>query len=528
MIWKPHARQEAFLSIPDTVKEALYGGAAGGGKSEALLLLPLARGFYQHPRFKGIIFRRTFPELEAEIIQRAHAWYPHTGAKYNQEKRRWVFPNGGIMQFGHMEYENDARKYDSAEYNYIAFDELTSFTEWQYTYLMSRSRSSSPDLPAIIRGATNPGNIGHAWVRKRFIEPAPYGTIIIDKVTGLKRIFIQATVTDNPHIDQNYVNVLGMLPESEKRAKRDGDWWTFEGQVFEDFRSERFEGEPDEAIHVIDPFDIPDWWPRILAVDWGFSALTYGLWGAISPERRLYVYREYATRQALRSEWATQIGKISRNEKLNDVILCQSAWQQRGEDATTADDFKKYSGLTPRSSENDKGSRIQGKLLVQEYLRWKQMPKRKVPDEGYNAETAQRILRMHGMEAYEEYLESFREQAPETNLPKLQIFRSCPELIKTIPLCVYDDKDRATGKPAEDVKEFNGDDPYDTLRYLVKGAHQMTRDNKSYGEYHDKVQSVLKDFERNHDYTALHRRMEVIERQKPKVTPIRRFSRRAS
>ena len=130
LVWKPFKRQSEFLAIPDTIKEAMYGGAAGGGKSEALLNLPLVREFIAHPRFKGIIFRRTYPELESELITRSESQglYSACGGRYNKEKRRWVFPSGSIIQFGHLEYDSDVRKYDSAEYNYIAFDELTSFT----------------------------------------------------------------------------------------------------------------------------------------------------------------------------------------------------------------------------------------------------------------------------------------------------------------------------------------------------------------------------------------------------------------
>jgi hypothetical protein len=182
LVWKPFKRQSEFLALPDTIFEGMYGGAAGGGKSEALLNLPLIREFINHPRFKGILFRRTYPELESELILRSEnqGLYSACGGKYNKEKKRWTFPSGAVMQFGHLEYDSDVRKYDTAEYNYIGFDELTSFTEYMYLYMFSRCRSSSPKLPAIVRSGTNPGNIGHGWVRARFVEPAPYGTLIVD------------------------------------------------------------------------------------------------------------------------------------------------------------------------------------------------------------------------------------------------------------------------------------------------------------------------------------------------------------
>lgn len=135
--WQPHSRQEQFLQLPDEVFEALFGGQAGGGKSEVLLNLPLARQFHQHPRFKALILRRTSPELEREIVSRSEVdgLYKACGGEYNGQHKRWKFPSGAVVQFGHCEHEKDVKIYDTAQYNYIAFDEVTSFTPYQYEYL---------------------------------------------------------------------------------------------------------------------------------------------------------------------------------------------------------------------------------------------------------------------------------------------------------------------------------------------------------------------------------------------------------
>lgn len=513
-IWKPHQRQELFSSLPDTIFEALYGGAAGGGKTEELLMLPLIRGFYKEPRFKGIIFRRTYPELENEVIQRSRSWYPSFGGKFNEDKKRWVFPEGSIIRFGHSEYEDDVRRYDTDEYNYMAFDELTSFTEFQYTYLSkTRCRSSSSRLPAIVRSATNPGNIGHAWVRDYFISIAPYGTIIIDKKTGLKRIFIQSFAEDNPYLmtnDPGYVKRLELLPEAEKQAKRFGLWDTFEGQVFSDYREvpNKAKDEPDNACHIIDPFFIPEWWNRFLAIDWGFSAMTIALWGALSPDNRLYIYREYAIKQAKASTWATEIGRLSQAEKLTDIVLCKSAWQNRGDELTQQEQFTKYSGLTARQADND---RIAGKLMVQEYLRWIPKP-RIVPTGKLDLETANKILRNEGLESYKQYLRSFEEEPEETGLPRIQIFPDCKELRRCIPLCIYAHRSNVSNKPAEDVKEFPGDDPYDTLKYLVLSVDKYWNAQKYENQHRGELAKVLDRFQRTGDYNYLHRAMEKLER----------------
>src|SRR3990172_11222466 len=130
---KPHEVQEKLLSLPDQIFEALYGGAAYGGKSWILTLLPLFRGFYKYRGFKGIILRRKFPDLEREIIRLSKEWYPSTGGKYNEQKHNWEWPDyGSYMDFGHVQHSSDISMYDSAQYNYCAFDELTHFDEHPY------------------------------------------------------------------------------------------------------------------------------------------------------------------------------------------------------------------------------------------------------------------------------------------------------------------------------------------------------------------------------------------------------------
>lgn len=527
--WKPNKKQEELLMLPDSVFEALYGGAAGGGKSEVLIVLPLARAFHENPRFKGIIFRRTYKELDDEIIPRSRHWYAPSGARYNESKKRWIWPSGAVMQFGHMQYEEDCRLYDSAEYNYIAFDELTSFLQSQYVYVSTtRCRTSSPDLPAFVRAASNPGNIGHHWVRERFVDPAPAGTLVRDTVSKSKRIFIPAKVDDNPHVDPGYAARLELLPEAERRAKKDGDWYTFDGQVFDEFRERHKENEPENAVHVIPPREVPIWWPRVLAIDWGFTAMTYALWAAITPNDRVLCYREYGIKKAKISEWATRLGVLSQGEEYKDIVLCQSAWQDKGEELTIADQLKKYSGLKARRADNN---RVLGKQLIQEYLRWKPKPNSKsLPVNLFDAEQANGILRNKGLEAYKQYYDSFQPEVPEDNLPKLQIFSTLRLLIETLPKCLYKNKDRLTGKPAEDVQEFEGDDPYDNLRYLIEAVNQHIHHNKSEHTFRTEVDDILNEVAATNDQTRFYRRMNFVEAKSPKLKPVHRRSqyRRAS
>jgi len=516
--WKPNARgQEEVLKAPDSIFEILGGGAAGGGKTDLGLLIPLVREFTNHPKFKALVMRRTMTDLEKEIIPRQHEWYAPSGGTYNETKKRWKFGSGAIIQNGYAEKEDDVRKYDSAEYNYIDWDESTHFSKFQYLYLsVSRCRSSSPDLPAIVRSFTNPGNIGHQFFKQRFVDPNPAGRKIIkDKVTGLKRMYIPFLGTDNPHLlrnDPEYLARLQALPEAEKKAKLYGSWDAYEGQVFSEFRIAHIDGEPEHAVHVITPFVIPSWWPRILAIDWGYQAMTFAIWAAISPTGRVYIYRTFHCTKTLIKVWTREVVNLTGDEMLDDVIICHSANQNRGEDLTIQQQVnlafdEKYSvRLAPRD-------RIGGKNLVHEYLRWEPKPRLKPNEIIYEAELANKILRIKGEKAYEEYLNLFREEEPETNLPKLQILSHTPEgvdnrlLIDTIPSCIPDPK------RVEDVAEFDGDDPYDALRMLLQSAHLYLTESQDKQAKILKTADIYEHLQQTNDQTAFYRKMEKLEAQ---------------
>lgn len=187
----PTPPQAAFLSI-DT-KEALYGGAAGGGKSEALLMGALQ--YADDPACNAILFRRTYGELSlpGALLDRSHQWLQGTDAHWNGNEYQWTFPSGATINFGYLQNEVDKYRYQSADFTYIAFDELTAFQESQYTYLFSRlRRGEDVTIPLRMRGATNPGGVGHEWVLQRFMVEGP----------GAGRVFVPARLADNPHLDQ--------------------------------------------------------------------------------------------------------------------------------------------------------------------------------------------------------------------------------------------------------------------------------------------------------------------------------------
>lgn len=504
--WKPNAgRQSLYLGLPDSIFEQFYGGAAGGGKTEALLMRPLLRGWIDNPRFQGVFLRRTFPELEESVIERSKrgginkdgteipSFYDF-GADYNEQKKKWRFPSGATYTFGHAEKEEDIRKYDTAEFQYCAFDELTSFTEFQYKFMaFSRVRSIISSIPALVCSGSNPGNVGHRWVRERFVEPCKTGgKIIIERIKFpdgreeiIKRIFIPAFLSDNPKLMENdpmYRVRLEMLPEADKRAKAYGDWWTFAGQVFAEWRTEPFVDEPVNACHIITP-RIPDpRLPRVLSIDWGKRMMTHGIWGVPLPDKRTIIYREYPPldkedKPVVGEDvkvWTTNMANICLLEGINpSIVLDPSAWQSRGV-KTIADQFietwKEVTHKSPRIEKAD-NDRLGGKSLIHDYLRWKPRPKLIFDvKESYSPDIAAWVMRNKGMESYKAYLAQFAPQSdtiPEI-IPRLLITSNCKILIKTIPLCVYDEK-----KGDEDVKEFDGDDPYDNLRYYLKKIDTM-------------------------------------------------------
>ena len=506
--------------MPTSIFEGFYGGAAGGGKSEVLLMDPITKGFTNYAGFHGIIFRRSFRQLDESLIPRAKLMYGWTGgeamgAKYNDQKKEFRFPSGATIRFSYLETDDHAHDHQTAEYNYAAFDELTHFTEYQYVYITTRVRSSDKRLPAYIRSASNPGGLGHTWVFHRFVKHAEGGHVLLNMELPngkkSKLMFIPAKLTDNPNLmegDPDYINRLNLLPENERRALLYGDWHAYAGQVFTEFRAKRLPNEPKEALHVIKPFDIPTWWPKLIAIDWGWDAMTWAGWLAISPDEKVFLYREYMARKTYIADWGADVARMSQFDgNIKICVLDKSAWGQRGEKKQIWEQFRDASGISPVPSDSDRPS---GKLLLHEYLRWQPRRDRYVPNEGFNDDTHQRLCRLYGDDKGREYLRMFEPQAPETNLPKLQMFDTCEGIINVLPACVYA-HDKTTGKKKEDVAEFNGDDPYDGMRYGIKRVHQYLAESKEVFAEKKKLGSIMMEFDQTGDYNHLYRRMEKYE-----------------
>lgn len=528
----PHPKQEEFIGLSDDINEAFFGGQAGAGKSWSLLHIPVIRGWFKNRNFHGILFRRTFPQLERyHILEVKKVWEPAGLGKYDGQNHAFHFADGGgTLRFAYCERREHIWAHDTAEYGYVAWDELTHFEEYPYQYMFSRCRSAKDKtLPAIIRSGSNPLNIGHAWVKGRFIKPAPAGRTLINVVFPngriVKRIFIPASLEDNPTIltnDPNYQTMLMMLPEAERKAKMEGDWDAVAGQVFTEFRESHFEGEPENAIHVVEPFKVPTWWPKILVVDWGFRAYTWAAIFAISPEEEVFTIWEYAQKRKPIKEWASEI--YSQTKDFGNIVarvVDPSAKKNIGYEMTIKQQIEEVFGEEFEEAEQD---RLGGKMLMHEYLRWNPKPAKYMPPTGYSQDIANRLLGLHGIEAYNGYLKSFEPEPDEGVIPKWKIFKTCGVLIDAILACVYAEP-KEKNIAIEDIAEFDGDDPIDGTRYALKRVHRYRDEVKNLGALLKRRDQIIAAYHQTGDYTAFDRSLRIAEREETGFRqPVQRFA----
>ena len=253
-------KQKLFIDAKES--EVLFGGAAGGGKSYGQIVDALLFAL-RYPRSRQLVLRRTFAELEKSLIRTSLALFPRDIYSFNSSCHTGKFKNGSCIDFGYCAVEHDVYQYQSAEYDCVRFDELTHFTEAQYVYLISRVRGANR-YPKQIKSSTNPGGIGHSWVKARFVDAAPPSTSFTGS-DGMSRIFIPSLLDDNRFLttsDPGYKKRLLALPEREKKALLFGDWNIFEGQYFSEFSKE---------AHVVSPFEIPRGWRKYRTINGIFT-----------------------------------------------------------------------------------------------------------------------------------------------------------------------------------------------------------------------------------------------------------------
>lgn len=427
--------------INATADEVLFGGAAGGGKSYGQLVDALLYAL-KYPRSHQLILRRTFPELEHSLIMNSLIIYPTGVAKYQVSSRKWMFRNNSIIEFGYCAAETDVLRYQGAEYDVVRFDELTHFTESQYTYLLSRVRGIN-NYPKQIKSSTNPGGIGHNWVKHRFIEGAELNKEQ-DTEFGTKRLFIPSFVQDNKFLmeaDDGYIKRLSQLPENERRALLYGEWDIFDGQVFNEWSNSSRGYLTRINTHVIDAFNIPKEWKRFRAFDFGYSKPFAVSWYAVDYDGRAYNYRELygcTGKPDVGVRWTAQkiakkILELEEEERKNDCkiigIADPAIWSATGSTEGSIADMMESQGVYFERGKND---RLAGKMQVHYRL--------SMDDEG---------------------------------LPMIYFFRNqCPNIIRTLPELKYDSIN------PEDVDTRQEDHLYDSLKYFLMSNPISPRDNK--------------------------------------------------
>lgn len=354
-------------------------------------------------------FRRTFPELEASVIIPLLEILPRWSYKYNESKHVMKFPNGSYIKFGHVQYDKDVFRYQGEEFDAIGIDELTLFNEFQFKFLKSRLRTTKTYVKPCFFATTNPGNIGHAFVKRLWIERD-------HDVSEAKESweYIPALVYDNPILiknDPSYVARLEWLPEDQKKAMLFGDWDAFAGQYFKEWRKD---------IHVVKPFKIPNEWRRIIALDYWYTNPSAVLWIAIDQDDNAYVYREIYTTKKTYSELCEMIRDSMNDDEDIFALIADPALQAKSPDTGVSffDIAKKYKfDIIP--GVND---RVPWWNVLRGYL--------KISDDGNLGWTA-----------------------------KLKIFSVCANLIRTLPTLIYDKV------KVEDLDTDWEDHAPDALRY---------------------------------------------------------------
>ena len=391
-------KQEQFIN--SNAFETLFGGAAGGGKSYGQLVDALLYAL-RYPKSKQITFRSTFADLEKSLIRVSLDIYPLSIANYNSSKHTWKFNNGSIIDFGYIQYEKDVYQYQSAEYDVIRFDELTHFTEFMYTYMISRCRGAN-SYPKMIKSSTNPGGVGHTWVKERFIdigEPNVIHNCKLETGEEVTRIFIPSLVTDNKFMleyDPDYIKRLDALPEKERKALKYGDWDIYDGMFFPEFK---------RSIHVIEPFQIPNNWNRYIAMDYGLDMFAV-LFIAIDTKGKAYVYNEIHKSNLIVSEAVQTLKSIMRQYKYKYIYAPPDLWNRNRDTGKSTAELFYEGGIDLVKASNN---RIAGWLNVKEWLRVK------------------KVRHEQTGELYED--------------SDLKIFSNCLNLIKYLPQLQHDEKD---------------------------------------------------------------------------------------
>ena len=431
IIFKPNdGPQTDFLASPE--RDVFYGGAAGGGKSYALIA-DLLR-YCDNPNHRALVIRRTLDEL-TELINKSREFYPKAfpGAVFREAKSMWQFPSGATAWFSYLDKDKDVSRYQGQAFTWIGIDEITHYpTPYVWEYLRSRLRTTDPSINVYMRCTGNPGSVGGWWVKKMYIDPnepnEPFVATDIESGEQLLwpnssspdkagkplflRKFIPARLTDNPYLMQNgeYEAMLRSLPEVERRRLLEGDWDVAEGAAFPEFS---------RSVHVCEASttQIPSNWLRLRAGDYGYSAPSCILWGAIDWDDNLWIYREFYGK----GQTAENLARIISNYEGEDpgmyyTVLDSSCWNRVGTGPSIAETMIRAGVRWTPSDRN----RLAGKMEIHRRL----------------------------------------QQDTVTDEPRIKILSTCTNLIRTLSSLPLSKTN------TEDVDTKADDHAYDALRYM--------------------------------------------------------------
>lgn len=447
--------------------EGFYGGAAGGGKTDYLVMEALSQ--VDIPNYRGIIFRKTYPEL-SEVEDKQYGYYKaaYPRAKYNQQRHVWTFPSGAKIYNGSMQHTKDRIKYQGRQFDFVGFDELTHFTFDEYSYMYSRNRASGPGTKVYMRGTGNPGGIGHGWVKQYFVTAAKPGHTIINKIPipfpdghveiyVRDRIFIPSSVFDNEKLLQNspeYLASLYMLPEQDRKALMDGNWDIFSGQVFMEFRNNPDGYRNRKWTHVIEPFEVPLSWNIYRGFDFGYAKPFSVGWYAMSPDGIMYRIRGLYGCQKGRDGRAVpntgvrwDVGRIAREIALRERM---------------DDNIKGHTiiGVADPAIFEENGGESIASLMAKEGVYFIKGDNKRIPGK----------MQCH-----------YRLRFDSNGYPQFYVFDndSNVDFLRTVPALVYDETD------VEDVDTEGEDHIYDEWRYvcMCRPLSYTPEEEKKYSEF---------------------------------------------
>lgn len=464
--WVPFAGPQTLavaLSKDRRYREILFGGARGPGKTDASIAVLSDR--FPDPRAKQLVIRRNAEDL-SDFEDRASQAYRVLGAKLRRKPMILSAKGSGRILGGHLKDDEAYSKYQGHEYCRINIEELTQIPrESMYIKLISSARSKYKDLFPQVFNTTNPGGIGMAWVKKRFVTPDrnlcdvhkhvyhwvdKYGVpqethwqTVIEKATGIWRAFVPATLDSNPVLMENdpmYVMQLESLKASDPelyRAWRFGDWEIQFGAVFQEFRS---------ILHTFDKFK--DWGFskesfdssfRIAGMDWGYNDECVMLWATFDEvtegEERAFLYREKHDNHKEPKWWAKEFAEIQKKDPVGTLALPHDAFSHLGGSKPIADVFKEELDKLPVD--------LRPKIVKADKLT------RDIKKAAVNA--------THDMMA-----------DASDGKPLLQIHRTCEYLIETLPTIIY-----AKDGGGEELDSNNVDHALDAMFYTLQTAYKL-------------------------------------------------------